>query len=185
MRSHILPLVAVAFGLPGAAALAQGTADPVSTKGAGTVAVGSRVRILSPELPQPLVGEVLALEPGALVVGGRGGSDKRRVLLSSASSLEVSAGRKSEAARGAMIGGAIGALSGVLTNIGDYNSDNHTLAKSVVGAASGAAVGALVGWAIKTDAWQPARAPAVSAAITPVRRGAAFSVRVAWGQGRP
>jgi len=147
------------------------------------VTVGSRVRITAPELgPQPLIGQVLALEPGAVVVGQKNGSDKRRVSLASAQSLEVSTGRKSQAARGAMIGGAIGALSGILINVGDYNSDSNTLLVSIVGAASGAAVGALVGWGIKTDVWRPAKAPAVSAAILPVPRGASFSVRVVWGQ---
>ena len=80
-----------------------------------------------------------------------------------------------------MIGGAIGALSGVLTNIGDYNTDNNTLVVSIAGAASGAAFGALVGLAFKSESWKPARVPAVSAAIAPVPRGAALSVRVTWG----
>ena len=169
--------------MPVASLLADGMREDAAASEAETVAVGSRVRIGSPELgPQPLVGQVLALEPGAVVVGRKDGSDKRRVSLASGTSLEVSTGRKSQAARGAMIGGAIGALSGILTNVGDYNSDNNTLVVSIVGAASCAAVGALVGWGIKSDAWRPASAKAVSAAIVPVPRGAAFSVRVAWGQ---
>jgi hypothetical protein len=160
MRTRTLLLGATALWFP-ATVLAQASAAAASADAAGTVTVGSRVRITSPEVgPEPLVGHVVGLEPGALVVGGKDGSHKQRVALAA----------------------AIGALGGLLTNIGDYNSDNHTLTKSVVAAASGAAVGALVGWAVKTDTWRPAKAPAVSAAILPVPRGAAFSVRVAWGQ---
>ena len=162
--------------------LAEGNGDLPVAEEAGAVAVGSRVRVISPEVgPQPLVGSVVALPPGAVVVSGDGGA-QRRVTLASASSLEVSTGTKSRAGRGAMIGAAVGAMSGILINVGDYNTDKpNTVAVSVVGAASGAAVGALVGLAFKSEDWRPAKVPAVSAGIGPIPRGAALSLRVAWG----
>ena len=45
----------------------------------GTVAVGSRVRVTSQETgAQPLIGQVVALEPGAVVVTGEAGTDQKR-----------------------------------------------------------------------------------------------------------
>ena len=183
MRHRIFLLGVAALWLPDATPLAQAERDPAVAETPMVVQVGSRVRVISPEVgAQPLVGQVVTLEPDAVVVAGSGGGAQRRVPVGSASSLEVSAGTKSKAGRGAMIGGGIGALSGVLMNIGDYNGDNNTLVVSIVGAASGAAIGALVGLAFKSESWRPARVPPVSAAIAPVPRGAALSVRVTWGR---
>jgi hypothetical protein len=167
---------------PGATLLAQAGGALTVAEEPGTLAVGSRVRVTSPEVgPQPLVGLIVALPPGAVVVSGEGGAQSR-VTLGSASSLEVSAGRKSRAGRGAMIGAAVGAMTGILINVGDYNTDEpNTLAVSAVGAVSGAALGALVGLVFRTDDWRPAKAHAVSAGIGPIPRGAALSLRVRWG----
>jgi hypothetical protein len=175
-------LFGTSLWLPGATLLAQASGALTVAEEAGTLAVGSRIRVTSPELgPQPLVGKVVALPPGAVVVSGDGGT-QRRVTLGSASSLEVSAGRKSRAGRGAMIGAAVGGMTGILINVGDYNTDGpNTLAVSAVGAVSCAALGALVGLAFRTDDWRPATVPAVSATIGPIPRGTALSLRVTWG----
>jgi len=67
---------------------------------AGTVAVGTRVRVTSVETgAEPLIGQVVALEPGVVVVVGEGGSRKERVPVAPSTTLEVSGGRKSQAGR--------------------------------------------------------------------------------------
>jgi hypothetical protein len=46
----------------------------------GTLAVGSRVRVTSQETgARPLIGQVVALEPGAVVVTCEGGAGQKRV----------------------------------------------------------------------------------------------------------
>jgi len=152
---------------------------------AGTVAVGTRVRVTSVETgAQPLIGEVVALEPGVVVVVGEGGSRKERVPVAPSTTLEVSRGKKSQAGRGAMIGAGIGAMPGVLMTTGDYNTDKgNPAAVSLVGAAAGAAIGSLVGLAVKSENWLPAHVPVVAAGIAPIPRGASISVSVVWGRG--
>jgi hypothetical protein len=149
------------------------------------LAVGSRVRVGSSEAEaQPLVGRIVALEPDAVVLLADDGHSQTRVPVTHSTRLEVSGGRRSKAARGAMIGTAIGALPGVLMTFGDYNSDKgNPAAISIAGAAAGAALGSLIGLALKSEEWLPARMPAVSASVAPVRRGAAISFSIAWGRG--
>jgi hypothetical protein len=102
--------------------------------------------------------------------------------------LEVSSGRKSQAGRGAMIGGAIGAMPGLLLTFGDYSEDVHgdgpsPAAVAAMGAAGGALVGAAIGWALKTEGWLPAEMPRAGVAFLPLRGGAAVSFRMTWGKG--
>ncbi len=151
-----------------------------------TLAVGSRVRVTSLEGgAQPLIGQVVALEPGVVVVRGEGGRTETRVPVAPSTTLEVSKGKKSQAARGAMLGTAVGVMPGLLMTFGDYNTDKgNPTAVSVVGAAAGAAIGALVGLALKSEHWLPAEAPVVTAGIAPIPRGAAISFRVMWGRGQ-
>ena len=169
---------------PGATLLAMDDGDRAVAEGNDTVAVGTRVRVTPPEAgAEPLVGQVIAFEPGVVVMAEEGGV-QRRVPLGSSSSLEVSAGTKSLAGRGAMIGAAIGVMPGLLMNVGDYNTDEGNPAVvSIVGAATGAAIGALVGLALKSEDWRPAKVPVVSVGISPIPRGAAVSLRVMWGRG--
>ncbi len=147
-------------------------------------AIGSRIRVTSPEAgPQPLVGLLTAVEPNAVVVLGEGGRSQTRVPITPATSLEMSGGRKSQAARGAMIGAAFGALPGLLMTFGDYNEEKgNPAAISLAGAAAGAALGSLIGLALKSEEWLPARMPAVSATVAPVPRGAAISFSLTWGR---
>lgn len=154
---------------------------------AGTVAVGTRVRVTSVQTgARPLIGQVVALEPGVLVVVGEGGDRKERVPVAPSTTLEVSRGVKSQARRGAIIGAGVGAMPGLLMTFGDYNTDKgNPAAVSLVGAAAGAAIGALVGLAFKSENWLPADVPVVAAGIAPLPRGAAISVSVAWGRGSP
>lgn len=150
-----------------------------------TVAVGSRVRVTSQETgARPLVGQVVALEQGGVVVADEAGRGPRRVSLAPSTMLEVSRGKKSQAASGAMIGAAAGALPGLLMTFGDYNTDERSpAAVSLVGAAAGAAIGSLIGLAFRSEGWQRAELPVVTADIAPVARGASVSLTLAWGGG--
>jgi hypothetical protein len=149
------------------------------------LAVGSRVRVGSSEAgAQPLVGRIVALEPDALVLLGEGDRPQTRVPVTRSTRLEVSGGRRSKAARGAMLGAAAGALPGLLMTFGDYNTDKgNPAAIALAGAAAGAALGSLIGLALRSEEWLPARMPAVSASVAPVRRGAAISFSLTWGRG--
>jgi hypothetical protein len=160
----------------------SGTAEHGLAQG---VAVGSRVRVISQETAgQALIGQVVALEPGVVVVVGEDGPSRVRVPVVPSTSIEVSRGKKSQAARGALIGTAFGAMPGLLITFGDYNSDKgNPAAVSLVGAAAGAGIGALIGLAIKSETWGPVEVPVVSAGIAPISRGAAVSFTVAWGRG--
>jgi hypothetical protein len=151
----------------------------------GTVAVGSRVRVTSQETgAQPLIGQVVALEPGAVVVTGEGGTGQTRVPIVPSTTLEVSTGKKPKATRGAIVGAAVGAMPGLFMTFGDYNTDkgNPTVV-SLVGAAAGAAIGSLIGLAVRSENWVPAEVPVVTAAIAPIPRGVSISLSVGWGRG--
>lgn len=159
--------------------------DGLCAQSPSPVAVGSRVRVTSETTGvQPLIGQVVAFEPGVLVVAAESGGVQQRVSLSRSTTLELSAGRKSRAAHGALIGVVAGAIPGLLMTFGDYNTERGSpAAVSLVGAASGAAIGSLIGLAIKSEDWLPAGVPAVTAGIVPVPRGASISVSLAWGRG--
>jgi hypothetical protein len=147
------------------------------------MAIGSRVRVTLPDAgAQPLVGQVVALERDAVVVVSEGGRSQTRVPVTPATAFEVSKGRRSQAARGALLGGAVGAMPGLLMTFGDYNTDKgNPAAISLAGAAAGAGLGSLIGLALKSEEWLPARMPAIGASIAPVPRGAAFSFSLSWG----
>jgi hypothetical protein len=151
----------------------------------GTVAVGSRVRVTSQETGgQPLIGQVVALEPGVVVVIGEGGTGQKRVPIMPSTTIEVSTGKNSQAARGAIVGAAVGATPGLFMTFGDYNTDTgNPAAVSIVGAAAGAAIGSLVGLAFKSENWHPADVPVVTAGIAPIPRGVSISLSVLWGGG--
>ena len=151
-----------------------------------SLAVGSRVRVTSQEAgAQPLIGKVVGLEPGVVVVLGEDGGPQTCVPLAPSTTLELSAGKRSHAARGAMLGAAVGAMPGLLMTFGDYNTDKgNPAAVSIVGAAAGAAIGALVGLALRSEDWLPAEVPVVTAGIAPIPRGASISFSVMWGRGQ-
>jgi hypothetical protein len=176
MLDRILLAVLASLWLPGASFAEESR----------ILALGSRVRVTSQETgSQPLIGQVVALEPGIVVVLAENGSSQTRVSVAPSTTLEVSAGKKPQPGRGAMLGAAVGVLPGLLMTFGDYNTDKgNPAAVSLVGAAAGAAIGALVCSALKTEDWLPAEVPAVIAGIAPVPRGAAVSISIRWGRGR-
>ena len=153
-----------------------------------TLAPGTRVRITVPSTgAEALVGTLVRREADALWVSLGRSDSPTRIHLDLTTRIEVSAGRRTQASRGALIGGAVGAVPGLLLTFGDYSSDVHgdgpsPGAVAAVGAAAGAAVGAAVGWALKTEEWLHVERPAVAAWVTPLRGGGlGVSLRVAWG----
>ena len=153
--------------------------------GPAPVSVGSRVRVTSGPATPPTVGTVAALESGTLVLSIAGLDVPLRVPVADIQTLEVSAGRKSQLWRGALIGAAAGAIPGILMTVGDYSDDVHgddpsPAAVAAIGAAGGALVGAGIGWAIKSEQWRLAEVPKTSLRFVPLRGGAAVTLRVAW-----
>jgi hypothetical protein len=173
---RILLLVLALFALPGAIR----SDEPL------TLTIGSRIRATPNEAgAEPVVGRVVALEPGVVVVRAEAGGAESRLPLTPSTTLEVSAGRKSRASWGALLGAAVGTLPGLFMTFGDYNTEkgNPTVV-SIAGAAAGAAIGGLVGLGLRSEDWRPAKAPSVTAAIAPLPRGVSVLVRVSWPEGR-
>src|SRR5262245_6347472 len=147
-----------------------------------TLSIGSRIRVTSiaPEI-RSVVGRVVILEPDVVVVRDDDAGAESRVPVTPSTTFEVSAGRKSHAGRGAVLGTAVGALPGLLMTFGDYNTDKgNPTATSIVGAATGAAIGSLIGWAVRSEDWRPGNTPSVTAAVAPVPRGASIAIRASW-----
>jgi len=179
MRTHVQALVVTATLLCAAGAF------PLE---APALAPGARVRVSSPSLgAEPVVGTLVRQEDGALWVDRGPSGSPTRIALEPVTRIEVSAGRRTRATQGALVGLAAGAVPGLLLTFGDYDSDDDPSpgAVAAVGAASGAALGAAIGWALKTEEWLPAERPAVAASITPLRGGGlGVSLRVSWGGAR-
>jgi hypothetical protein len=152
---------------------------------------GSRVRVSSATLASgAVVGTLVSIDAHEVVVLARGPRDAPvRIALDEGTKVERSGSRRSQWARGAMMGGAIGAVPGLLLTFGDYSSDVHgdgpsPAAVAAMGAAGGALVGAAVGWAIKRDDWREVSLPSAGLALMPWRGGIAASVHVSWGAHR-
>ena len=173
--------------LPESSVLAMAGGEGTAAEEPSQLTVGSRLRLtLEEPASEPLIGQVVALEPDIVVLRREDGGPETRVPLTPSTTVEVSAGERSQAARGAMVGAAVGAMPGLLLTFGDYNTEKGSPALiSIAGAAAGAAIGALIGSALKSEDWRPAKVPVVTAGIAPIPRGAAISVRVVWGRGAP
>ena len=160
---------------------AEGPAEPRN------LSVGSRIRITSSAVGEPVTGTLLSIDIEDLVFRRAGTDAPSRIPLAEIVTLEVSGGRRSQAGRGAMIGAAVGVVPGLLLTFGDYSSDvhgdSHAGTVAAIGAAGGALLGAAIGWAIKTESWIPCEAPRAALAAAPVRGGVAVSFRMTWGHG--
>lgn len=168
----------------GAVLLAGGAASGADL---ATIPVGSRVRVSSPTGGAgPLIGTLAGVEANAVVLTPGPGDRPVRVSLAAGTKIEVSAGRRSQWARGAMMGAAIGAVPGLLLTFGDYSTDVHgdgpsPAAVAAMGAVGGALVGAAVGWAVKRDEWREVRLPIAGIEVVPWRGGVVAAVHVSWG----
>ena len=154
------------------------------------VSAGSRVRVSSPSVADgAVIGTLAAVESDAIVIRPRSGDPPLRVPFGADTKVELSVGRRSKWARGAMMGAAIGAAPGLLLTFGDYSGDvsgdgPSPAAVAAMGAAGGALVGAAVGWALKSDEWQEVHLSTAGVGLIPRRGGIAVSVWVGWGANR-
>ena len=136
-----------------------------------SVAPGDRVRVTAPSLGlKKEVGAVAALETSTLIVNSDERADALDVPLADVTKLEVYRGQKSQAGKGALIGGLVVAPIGVFTGIllheyGERMCDSNCSESSgsaggaaVLGAALfgtvGAGLGALMGSAFRADRWE-------------------------------
>ncbi len=124
-------------------------------------AVGERVRVRTvSDSPGKVIGVLKTREPAYLVVHSEDATPTT-IAWADISRLEVSRGTKSNAGKGALIGGGVGAGIGVfavvLTCAGDSPLVEDCGAAEVAGglliASIGAGVGALIGMAARTEKW--------------------------------
>jgi hypothetical protein len=154
------------------------------------IPTGGRVRLSSPTLASGVVvGTLVAVEGQAVVLTPRLGDEPIRVDLDADTKLELSVARRSQWARGAMVGAAMGGIPGLLLTFGDYSSDVHgdgpsPAAVAAMGAVGGAVLGAAVGWAIKRDEWREVNIPNAGIGLIPWRGGVAGTVQISWGPHR-
>ncbi len=107
-------------------------------------------------LPQRYVGTFVTWEADTLVTESNG--DILAVPLNSLTTLEVSAGRRSQAGSGAGIGGVTGAVVGVVSGFdsctdGFVDPGACALVGGLVFGVAGALLGALIGATVKTERW--------------------------------
>lgn len=131
---------------------------------------GSRVRITTTTVGEPLKGTILSRDDEALtlMIEGRG---PLRLALPTLTAVEISAGRKTTIRKGLLIGLAIGVASAFAFPVdGDYcgggRSGDYYCSRGdavATGAFSGAVTGAIVGLIVKSDRWAPLpRTPAAA-----------------------
>ena len=174
-------VVVLTMVIAGGRAVGADTAD---------IPTGGRVRVSSETLPSgAVVGTVTSVEVDAVVLTRRAGDPPVRIALDAGTKLELSVGRRSQWARGALMGATIGAVPGLLLTFGDYSSDVHgdgpsPAAVAAMGAVGGALVGAAVGWAIKRDEWREVRLPTAGLGLLPWHGGVAAAASVSWGAHR-
>jgi hypothetical protein len=138
------------------------------------VDTGSRVRIASPVFGgKKQVATVVSFTPDTLVLRQGASTTYRSIATSDIAALEVSTGRYSRKAKGALLGVLIGAGAGATLGylayqepdcqgfecIGNIFGPNSKGASAAFGGALGGIVGALIGTLVgsrPTDAWVPA-----------------------------
>lgn len=135
---------------------------------------GTPIRIQTALKPGTwITGAAIGITPDSIGIVPTASADTLRFARSELHTMEVSQGRKSNAGRGALIGGGVvgglGLVLGVACAATTDESDwvgcgaNEVVAITAVGALSGAALGALIGATSHRERWAPARlAPNVS-----------------------
>lgn len=130
---------------------------------AQTVTPGERVRATTGEANYRITGTLEEWRRDTLYVisdGGSEGTVARPLALGSLSRLEVSEGHRSNAGKGALIGGGIGlALGGAFSLIAAPRVDTEVptsdyLLLTGIAAAGGAGIGALIGSFSKSERWR-------------------------------
>lgn len=145
--------------------------------------VGDRVRVKTSTSAKGATGELIGIGPDALRFRA---SDRSLVdvPLASVTRVERSVGRRSNAGKGALIGGAAG-LATMFTLVALWSGQDCdgpcTPYAVIVGGAlvgAGTVVGALGGALIKTERWEAVSPGRFGVSVVPRRRGAAFALSV-------
>ena len=169
------------------------------------VAPGDRVRAAAPNIvrelmterqrrsllgPPPIYGSVVGIRADTLVVKIQGSDAPTAFPVSSLTKLEVSRGKKSNAGRGALVGGTVFAALALGLGIADMGREcpppepgnpfsgfwceeteiRHVVAATLVCGGLGAGLGALIGWAGKSDRWEEVPLDGLRVSLTPQGR---------------
>ena len=195
---------------PGTASLATALALTASAnlfaQEGPPVAPGDRVRVAAPNIvrelmterqrrsllgpPPQICGSVVAMRADTLVVKIQGSDAPTAFPVSSVTKLEVSRGKKSNAGRGALIGGTALAALALGLSIGDMGREcpppepgnpfsgfwceetdiGDVFAATLLCGGLGAGLGALIGWAGKSDRWEEVPLDGLRVSLTPQGR---------------
>lgn len=151
--------------------------SPTEAQPSGTITEGARVRITAPEIQtRPIVGTLVGIEPGGLSLERDGDHRQELIPRTAVRKVEISAGRKSNTRKGALIGFTVGAaLAGAFALAlasGDWSVGGGELARAVgILGGGGAAVGGLLGAAIKTERWEESSPEQVRVSVVPAPGG--------------
>lgn len=156
-------------------AAAPPASGSVSTQEPATLLAGERVRLALREQPDRwLIGTVIGQSGDSLRLDERGSRTMLAVPTARLAALQVSRGRRSHTALGALIGFGAGAAFGILATAATpaINTDvrGYALVAGIFGGV-GAGAGALVGWAIQSERWEPLSPPRVSSRTVPTGAG--------------
>lgn len=124
---------------------------------------GARVRVTLRDRPDRwLIGTVVGQSGDSLRLDERDSHAMLAVPTERLAALQVSRGRHSHAALGALIGLAAGVAFGLIATAADPAIDTdargYALVAGIFGG-MGAGAGALVGWAVRCETWEPLSPP--------------------------
>ncbi|HEY7614639.1 MAG TPA: hypothetical protein VH764_16700 [Gemmatimonadales bacterium] len=145
---------------------------------------GSRVQVhLTDPTPRVVRGTLLSAESGSYRLLRDGGRDTLAFSTAAVSQLDTTAGRRTRAGKGALLGGGIGMAAGLALGLAataegcngfcEDPSPGEIGAVSLIVGGMGAAIGALIGSATHSDRWVPASGPRTGIGLAPTigRRG--------------
>ena len=163
-----------------AAALAAASPALTDTLTGQAPPIGTRLRVTLKGLPTTLTGRLEQLAPDTLYlrVSDWEGEMLSRIPLSIVETAEMSQGRHSRAAMGALLGGAVGA--GAAYAAADKSPDAFLDAGALtaLGWLAGTGVGALVGWQFHSEKWTDVPVTSLRVApVGPVSIGFRFELR--------
>jgi hypothetical protein len=151
-----------------AAVLAAASPALIDALAGQVPANGARLRVTLKGIPTTLTGrlEQLAADTLYLRVTDWQGDTLSRIPLSLVQTAEMSQGRHSKAATGALLGGVIGAVAGYAAGDKSPGAIFRKDAVAAFGWLTGTGVGALVGWQFHSEKWTDV--PVASLRVAPV-----------------
>lgn len=155
----------------------------LGAQGTWAAGLGQRVRVTTDS--GAWIGMLVQLDSTSLTLHGPGLSDSSAVTLARnrIRRLEISAGRRSNAGRGAAIGFGVGAAAGMVLGIGCANSDGflqctdgEVAELTLLSGLWGAGVGALLGLVSTSERWELFGANAANVSLAQHGLGLAVSL---------